>query len=198
MVKDVIGSVQQRNFEKLGVKDHRGWLLVLLDDAATPLAAEDMFLAKLTPARLFHETVRKAMFIDENFSHTTYPEDAQFLTSETSRGKLKARNVMGPDGKGRPTKYRLPGEPQRRAVLLLSPMKHVLAAEEGNGVVPLEKVTEMMINELGIDLAELVGDEPPEIQVQREYYEVARSLINSYDLRSPGPSSRHKLEIKDF
>ncbi|KAL7549113.1 hypothetical protein ACHAWF_012383 [Thalassiosira exigua] len=207
MVKDVIGSVQQSDFEKLGVKEdddfatkakklsgyiaHRGWLLVLLDDAVTPLAAEDMFLAKLAPARLFHETVRKAMFIDENFSHTPYPEDAQFLASETSRGKLKARNVMGPDGKGRPTKYRLPEEPQRRAVLLLSPVKQ-------NGAVPLEKVTEMMINELGIDLAEFGGDEPPEIQVQREYYEVARSLINSYDLRSPDPSSRHKLEIKDF
>ena len=209
LVKEMIDQVPPNALEKRGVTEdssyelkvkhlngylaHHGWVLVLVDGTTQPLSAEDMFLAKLSPARLFHSSVRKAMFVDENFSHTPYPEDAQFLASETSRGVLKKRTVMGPDAKGRKTKYKLPEEPQRRAVLLVSPTRHV--PDEAGHKMPLKLVMQSMMKEVGLDPDDR---EPKEIRAQREYYERSRSLINSMDLRSIDSVARHRIEIKDF
>jgi len=182
-----------------GYLAHHGWILIFVPGASQPISAEDMFLPKLSPGRLFHSTVRKAMFVDESFSHTPLPEDAQFLASETSRGVLKQRTVVGPDAKGKKTKYKLPEEPQRRAIIVVSPMRHVPEVEGHK--VPLKEVTILMMKELGLDFTEGEDGEEKEtneIRTQREYYERSRSLINSFDLRSLNSVSRHRLEIKDF
>lgn len=210
LVKDIIDKVPPNDLLKRGAAAdsdygakvkrlngylaHKGWVLILVDDTTTPLTPEDMFLPKLSPARLFHSTVRKAMFVDENFSHTPYPEDAQFLASETSRGVLKKRTVTGPDAKGRKTKYKLPQEPQRRAVLLVSPMRNTPDVEGHK--MPLNEITMSLMEDTGLNPDE--DGVPKEIQAQREYYERSRSLINSMDLRSLNSITRHKLEIKDF
>ncbi|KAL9180526.1 hypothetical protein ACHAXT_010979 [Thalassiosira profunda] len=209
LVRDVIDQVPPNEFEKReidpnssyetkvdglnGYLAHNGWVLILVDDAINPLTAEDMFLAKLAPARLFHESVRKAMFVDENFSHIPYPDDAQFLASETSRGMLPKRTVYGVDEKGQKTKYKLPEEPQRRAVLLVSPMRHIPEVEGHR--MPLREITQSMMKEQGLETED---GETKEIRIQREYYERARSAINSMDLRSPYSTLRHRIEIKDF
>eukprot|EP00956_Cyclotella_meneghiniana_P009306 scaffold12841_cov20-Cyclotella_meneghiniana.AAC.1 len=39
---------------------HQGWLLIFVDGAIEPLTAEDIFMPKLTPRRLFHPSVRRA------------------------------------------------------------------------------------------------------------------------------------------
>ncbi len=174
-----------------GYLAHRGWVLILVDDATKPLRAEDLFVPKLSPARLFHPTVRKAMFVDENFSHTPYPEDAQFLTSETSRGVLPQRTISGPDAKGHKTKYKLPEEPQRRAVLLLSPMKQI--PDVAGDKMPLKEITLSFIKDTGLEPVET-----GEIRTQREFYERARSSINSMDRRSLNPTVRHKIEINNL
>jgi nucleoside-diphosphate-sugar epimerase len=174
-----------------GYLAHHGWVLILVDDATKPLTAEDLFVPKLSPARLFHPTVRKAMFVDENFSHTPYPEDAQFLASETSRGVLPKRTISGPDAKGHKTKYKLPEEPQRRAVLLVSPMRKIpdIMVDQ----MPLKEITLYFIKDTGLE-----PNETEEIRTQREFYERARSSINSMDLRSLNPTVRHKIEIDNF
>jgi len=172
---------------------HKGWALVLVDGATEPLTAEDMFMLKLSPARMFHETVRKLMFVDENFSHTPYPEDAQFLTSETSRGVLKKRTITGPDAKGNKVKYKLPEEPQRRAVLLVSPMRKI--PDVDGDKMPLADVTISLMDDVGLDTSDI---EPTEIRTQRQFYTQARSLINSNDLRSLTSVAQNKIEIKDF
>lgn len=169
--------------------------MILVDGATKPLSSEDIFLPKLSPARLFHSSVRKAMFVDETFTHSPYPDDAQFLASETSRGVLKKRTVKGPDAKGRMTKYKLPEEPQRRAVLVVSPMRR-MPDEKGHRM-PLNKITAALMKDYGIENEE-DGRQPRNIRVQREYYERARGLVNAMDLRSPDRDRRHLLEIKDF
>ncbi|KAL7464977.1 hypothetical protein ACHAXS_009235 [Conticribra weissflogii] len=171
---------------------HQGWVLIFVDNAIEPLTAEDVYLPKITPGLLFHSSVFRALFVDENFNISPTPEDAQFLTSEMARGKVKKRTVMGPDAKGRKVKYKLPEEPQRRAVLLVAPMKEHPA--EGDKI-NLREVSKLMMKEIGLKSDE---HEPKEIRVQREYYERAKSLINSFDLRTLLPVARHKLEIKDF
>jgi hypothetical protein len=177
-----------------GYLAHCGWVLILVDGTTKPMSAEDMFVPKLSPARLFHSSVRKAMFVDENFNHTPYPEDAQFLASETSRGVLPKRTITGPDAKGHKTKYKLPEEPQRRAVLLVSPMRNIPDAESDQ--MPLNEITISMMKYTGLNPDEI--GESDEIRIQREYYERARSLINSMDHRSLDPIARNKLEIKVF
>jgi len=186
---DYLAKVKGMN----GYLIHQGWVLILLDGATEPISAEDMFMPKLAPARLFHSTVRKAMFLDETFKHSPMPEDAQFLAMELSRGRLKSRTVMGPDARGRKIKYKLPEEPQRRAVLLVSPMRKI--PEVDGDKVPLDTATLELMKETGLDTG---NGESVEIRTQREFYERARSLINSMDLRTPNSILRHHIEIKDF
>ena len=172
---------------------HKGWLLIFVDGATHPLPPEELLLPKLAPARLFHSSVRRAMYVDESFSHTPYPEDALFLATETYRGVTKSRTIKGPDEKGKETKYKLPEEPQRYAVMLASEMRDITTGEGHR--VSLRDVTRAMMNEKGYDTD---AREPKEIKAQREFYERVRALINSMDLRSSDPAYRHKIEIKDF
>ena len=172
---------------------HKGWLLVFVDDATRPLPPEELLLPKLAPARLFHSTVRRAMYVDESFAHTPSAEDALFLATETYRGVTKSRTIKGPDAKGGETKYKLPEEPQRYAVMLASQMRDI-SIEEGHKV-PLRDVTRAMMNEKRYDED---AHEPKEVKAQREFYERSRALINSVDGRSSDTTHRYKIEIKDF
>jgi len=208
LTKNIIGKVPPASLAKMDISAesdlktkvkvlnghlvHQGWVLIFVDNAIEPLTAEDVYLPKITPGLLFHSSVFRALFVDENFNISPTPEDAQFLTSEMARGKVKKRTVMGPDAKGRTVKYKLPEEPQRRAVLLVAPMKeHPADGDKIN----LRDVTKLMMKEIGLKPNE---HEPKEIRAQREYYERAKSLINSFDLRTLLPVARHKIEIKDF
>lgn len=209
LVKDIIGKVPPSSLAKMGLAEdsvyqlklkklsghlvHQGWILIFVNGAAEPLSSEDIHVPKLSPRRLFHPSVEKAMYVDENFASTPYPEDAQFLASEMSRGRLKKRTVMGPDERGKKIKYKLPEEPQRTAVLMVAPMRHIPDAEGHR--MPLKEVSKGLMKEVGANLDET---EPKEVKVQREFYERARSLINSMDLRSLDHVSRHRIEIKDF
>jgi len=174
-----------------GHLSHRGWLLIFVDGATKPLSPEELLLPKLAPARLFHSSVRRAIYVDENFDHSPYPEDALFLATESYRGVTKSRIIKGPDEKGRETKYRLSEEPQRYAVVLASQMRDI-SSDEGHKI-SLRDVTRAMMNERGFDTD---AHEPTEVKAQREFYERGRSLINSMDLRSSG--HHHKIEFKDF
>lgn len=169
---------------------HKGWLLIFVDDATHPLPPEELLLPKLAPARLFHSSVRRAMYADKV---TPYLEDALFLATESYRGVTKSRNIMGPDKKGRKTKYRLPEEPQRYAVMVASQMRDT-PTEEGQKM-SLRDVTRSMMKENGLDAD---NHELKEVKAQRECYERSRSPINSMTLRSSDPAYSHKFEIKDF
>ena len=172
---------------------HKGFLLIFVDGATHPLSPEETLLPKLAPARLFHSSVRRAMYVDESFSHTPYPEDALFLSTETYRGVTKSRTIKSHDEKGRETKYKLPEEPQRYAVMLASQMRDISTGE--GHTVSLRDATRAMMDEKGY---EADAHEPKEIRAQREFYERGRALINSMQLRSSDPAHRHKIEIKDF
>jgi len=172
---------------------HKGFLLIFVDGATHPLSPEVTLLPKLAPARLFHSSVRRAMYVDESFSHTPYPEDALFLSTETYRGVTKSRTIKGHDEKGRETKYKLPEEPQRYAVMLASQMRDISTGE--GHTVSLRDATRAMMDEKGY---ESDAHEPKEVRAQREFYERGRALINSMQLRSSDPAHRHKIEIKDF
>ena len=68
----------------------------------------------------------------------------------------------GPDARGHKTKYKLPEEPPRRAVLVVSPMSHT-PNEDGHKI-SLKEITSSLMKELGIENEE-DGREPKEIQV---------------------------------
>lgn len=172
---------------------HQGWILIFVDGATQRLSAEDIFMPKLSPRRLFHPSVKRAMFVDENFSSTPLPEDALFLSSEMSRGKLKKRTVMGPNERGKKIKYKLPEEPPRTAVLMVAPTRNLPKVDSHH--TPLKEITLHFIREVG---GSEDDPEPKEVRVQREFYEKARSHINSFELRSLDNVSRHRIEIKDF
>jgi len=176
-----------------GYLAHKGWVLILLPGATDSLPSDVTYIPKLSPARLFHPTVRKIMFVDEYFSHTPYPDDAQFLSYETSRGALKARKAtVGP----KKTKYTIPEEPERRAVLLVSPMRNVPKASGDK--MPLKDVTRSLMNEVGLGDGEADDNELRDVDTQRGFYEMSRGFINSFGTRTPNYASRHVIEIESF
>lgn len=171
---------------------HKGWMLIFVYDAVEPLTAEDTLLLKHSPGRIFHDSVKYAMYVEENFDISPNAEDAQFLAYEMIRGQKKKRTTMGPNHDGEPVKYKLPAEPERRAVMLVAPMKGL---PKWSKSLPLREAMAPMIIELGDDPDE---KESKEVRTQREYYERAKGFINSMDLRPPSYLAHYRLEIKDF
>ena len=86
------------------------------------------------------------MFVHQTFSHTPFPDDAQFLALTTSQGKLKKRTVTAPNAKGRKRKYKIPEEPQRRAVMVVSLMWHIL--DKKGHKMPLEEIPLSLMKDL--------------------------------------------------
>ena len=187
----------EEKVEKLsGFLAHMGWVLILVPDAVDSLPSDVLYIPKLSPARLFHPTVRKSMFVDEQFTHTPYPDDAQFLSYETSRGILKKQTVTAQDKKGKKTKYIIPEQPERRAVLLVSPMRNI--PQVSGDKMPLEDVAGSLMKEIGLGDDEADSRELRDVDAQREFYELSRGFINSFDGRSPRYASHHVMEIQSF
>ena len=196
------GLTKRHSFEEKvhslnGYLAHKGWVLVLLPGAIDPLPSDVMYIPKLSPARLFHPTVRKSMFVDEQFTHIPYPDDAQFLSYETARGTIKERKATGgPDSKGKKKKYVIPEEPERRAVLLVSPMRN--KPKVSGDKMPLDDVAKSLMNEVGMGDDEVDDNDLREVDTQREFYELSRSFINSLGTRTPNYASHHVIEIESF
>lgn len=178
---------QKRNFLN-GRLLYKGWILIWVKDATTPLPTSDKFLLKLNPGNFFSKDVKKALFVDENFPVSPNLEDVLFLMGEVHRPPLGYRSVYHKDHDGKKHKYKLQPEPERRAVMLLAPLKQRVAANsketaltEGQKLT-VYTATKYMRYEIGEDANK---KEAPARKKQREFYERVPTFINRVDMRSP-------------
>lgn len=175
---------------------YRGWILLWVKDATKPLSVADRTLLKLSPSRLFHSDVGRAIFMEENFSVSPTLEDVLFLVGEMNRKPLPKRTVKRdvkartPYGKEvvQRKKYRIPPEPRRRAAILFAPLRipndphdeTVKGYKNGDKKMSVHDAAKFMRYELEIELTEREG-----ARKQREFYEKVPSYINrNNELRS--------------
>jgi hypothetical protein len=187
-------TYKERKYEKLnGRLLYRGWILIWTKDTPADLPIHDKFLLKLSPGRLFHKDVKSAVFIDQAFGVSPTSDDIQFLVQETYRKAWKPRVVKR---KQRPkAKFLLPAEPQRRAIVLMSELKFQ-DSSKSERLSPDEKIstyeaTRFMRFSNGEDP---LGKEPPNVRLQREFYDRLRATINPDYARGPG-EPLHKFEL---
>ena len=177
---------------------YKGWILVWVKAATTPLPTSDKFLLKLNPGKFFSKDVKRALFVDENFPVSPNLEDVLFLMGEVHRDALGARSVYQNSPKGKKHKFRLQPEPERRAVMLLSPLKQRASSNsKETALADGQKLTantasKYMRYEIGEDASH---SEAPEKKKQREFYERIASFVNRVDMRSPEePLYRYELK----
>jgi nucleoside-diphosphate-sugar epimerase len=170
---------------------YKGWILIWVHDAMEALSESDSSLLKMSPGSFFASDAAHALFVDENFAMSPSREDVLFLISQTRRPKIPNRVVRRKDALGKKHKYRLPAEPERRAAMLLSPMK-ALQTNTGNAHhVTVIEATKVMQVEKGEDVD---AKETQGVKRQREFYERVPTFVNKVDMRSPNePWYRYEL-----
>jgi nucleoside-diphosphate-sugar epimerase len=191
------GGILARKHDKLnGRLLYRGWILIWTKDAPEELSTAEQFLLKLSPGKLFHQDVKSAVFIDQGFGVSPRADDILFLVHEMNRVPWHSRIVKR---KTRPkAKFLLPAEPQRKAVIFLSEMKKQDSSEaerlSSEEKITTYEATRFMRYSNG---EEPLGKEPPEIKLQREFYDRVRASINPDHARGPS-DPLHKFELNHW
>ncbi len=191
------GDMKARKLDGLnGRLLYRGWILLWMKGATKELRTADQTLLKLSPSRLFHSDVGRAIFMEENFSVSPTLEDVNFLVGEMNRKPfpkrtlkkdVKVRTAYGAEVVQR-KKFRLPAEPRRRAAILFVPLRipndpddaTVRRYKNGEKKLTVYDAAKFMQYELEKDLADKES-----ARKQREFYEKVPSYINrKNELRS--------------
>ena len=177
---------------------YKGWILIWVKGATTPLAPSDKFLLKLNPGNFFSKDVQQALFVDENFPVSPNLEDVLFLMGEVHRPALGGRSVYHKDEDGKKHKYKLQPEPERKAVMLLAPLKQRRSTDSKETALAdgqkltVYTATKYMRYEIGEDAS---LKEAPARKKQREFYERVPTFINRVDMRSPDePWYRYEMK----
>ncbi|KAL3940190.1 MAG: hypothetical protein SGBAC_005217 [Bacillariaceae sp.] len=169
---------------------YRGWILIWVPGAVNKIGHTDRSLLKLSPGQFFSPEVQKALFVEENFSAPIQNDDCLFLIDELRRSALKERSYRRKiEATGKRVVYKLPSEPQRKAAILLSPLRYpnvddptVQRYRNGEKKLTIIDATKFMRYEAGYDY---VDKEPAAIRNQRQFYERIPSYVNrEKELRS--------------
>lgn len=165
---------------------YKGWILMWVDEGIDELSVFDSSLLKISPGSFFSSDVKHALFVDENFAISPSTEDVLFLVSQSHRPKIPIRNAWRVEVDGKKHKYRLPAEPERRAVLMLSPLRkgkvHDPSKNTNYHSLTVYEATKYMQVENGEDID---AKETQGVKKQREFYERVSTYVNQVDMRSP-------------
>lgn len=194
--KESSEAYKQRKIEGLnGRLLYKGWILVWVKDAHKPVDTHDMYALKLSPGRFFSSDVKHAVYVDESFPVSPTHDDVLFLVGQTHRPPLPDRNAYRKLENGKKVKYRLAAEPERRAVILMSPLKYKKAAENGDQAkISIYEATKYMQVEIGENPEE---KESSGMKKQREFYERVPTFTNRLDFRSIN-EPWYKYEMKHW
>jgi len=177
-------------YEMNGLLTYQGWTLIWLNDSDEPSKIEHptIWLAPLSPKRLFHPSVQYAMYLSDATILTPTSEDVLFLTSQMSRQAQTPRKEKQRIGLVSSDKeLGLASEPIRKVGLLVGALR-LAAAEDPIPLSPRNKKISWLEARKKMSL-EIVGredvNETQSVQRQRESYERIQLFVNSPQLRSP-------------
>jgi hypothetical protein len=174
---------------------YKGWILIWVKDAHKPLPAADMAALKLSPGKMFSRDVHHALFVDEGFPVSPNRDDVLFLVGQTHRPMLPDRNAYRKVESGKKIKYRLSAEPERRATMLMSPLKYKRFTETGEPArISVYEATKYMQVEIGENPE---AKEATGLKKQREFYERVQTFVNRLDFRSNN-EPWYKYDLKNW
>ena len=174
-------GVNEKKMQKLNGKLlYKGWILLWVKNAIEEISESDHALLKLSPGSFFSSDVKHAVFVNENLSMSPTPEDILFLVSQSHRPKLPSRVAWQKGFDGKKHKYRLPAEPERRAAIVVSPLKQIASTKAHT--LTVYEATKYMQFEDGEDIN---AKETQGVKRQREFYERVPTFVNRVDMRSP-------------
>jgi len=174
---------------------YKGWILIWVKDAHKPLSNHDMAMMKMAPGKLFSKGARHSVFVDENFPVSPNHDDVLFLVSQTHRPPLPDRNAYRRMENGKNLKYRLAAEPERRAAIVMSPLKYKKVPNTGlPGKISVYQATKYMQVEIGINPE---TRETNSLKKQREFYERVPTFVNRLDFRS-NQEGWYKYEFQNW
>ena len=201
MASEKSGEVRQRKLDGLnGRLLYKGWILIWVKDSTTKLSTFDDYLLKLNPGKFFSKDVKHALYVHEHFPVSPNIEDVLFLMGETHRPALGGRSVYRKDEDGKKHKYKLQPEPERRAVVLLAPLKQRASSNSKETALAdgqkltVYTATKFMRFEIGEDATQ---KEAPSRKMQREFYERIPTFVNRNDMRSPD-EPWYRFELKHW
>jgi nucleoside-diphosphate-sugar epimerase len=186
-------GVKERKLQKLnGRLLYKGWILLWVENATQEISESDRVLLKLSPSSFFSSDVKHAVFVNENLSMSPTPEDIIFLVSQSRRPKLPSRVAWRKEIDGKKHKYRLLAEPERRAALVVSPLKQIASTK--SHTLTVYEATKYMQFEDGEDIN---AKETQGVKRQREFYERVPTFVNRVDMRSPD-EAWYRYEAKQW
>ena len=165
---------------------HKGWVLIWVPEAIGEIRIDEFSLLKLSPSKMFHPSVKYAMFMDEFFSVSANLDDVRFMVSQMSRKALPERSVSHKVD-NRKRKFILPAEPERKCALLLPALKTIKSNDKNEvrpkpgAKIPLKDAIKYMLFEQGMDTSKST---PPAVKKQKEFYQKIPTYVNKQDLRS--------------
>ena len=173
-----------------GRVSYRGWTLIWMSisDDLSKVEHSNVWLAALSPKRLFHPSVKYAMYLADATILTPSSEDVLFLTSQMSRPALlpgKAKEHIGLASSDR--ELGLASEPERKVGLLVGALR-VAPADDPLSISPWNNKISWLEARMKMSV-EITGredvNETQSVQRQRESYERITAFVNSPQLRSP-------------
>ena len=173
---------------------YKGWILVWVKGAHKTRPTHDMAMLKLSPGRFFASDVRHALFVDESFPVSPTHDDVLFLVGQVHRPPLPERNAYRKMENGKKRKYHLAAEPERRAVMLMSPLKYKKTGEAGE----LAKISTYEATKyMQVEIGENPEKESSSLKKQREFYERVPTFTNRLDFRSIN-EAWYKYDLKHW
>ena len=171
-----------------GRLSHTGWTLIWLSNASdlSKVDHSSLWLAPLSPKRLFHPSLKYAMYLADATSLTPGVEDVLFLTSQMWRPAERPQKVQQRIGnKKNKNELILESEPERKVGLLVGALRIAPADDPGSISPWTNKIP--WINAVNKMFVEINGDEAVHetevVRRQRESYERIQGFVNSPQLR---------------
>jgi nucleoside-diphosphate-sugar epimerase len=198
-VGQTITSLDEQKLEKLnGRLLYRGWVL-LWSTSQRPVSDTDSALLKLSPGRFFAEQVKFALYVEPTLPVAPTINDICFLVKQMHRDPLptRAEKTTKPQ-----LKFKLPSEPERRAIILLPQLRMQDSKNKKGRDIPSElsrklsikMATKYMRYELSVR-RESIG-----MKRQREFYEKLLQHINgaTRNFLHPPDEPIYRISFTDY
>jgi hypothetical protein len=197
--RDSKASLEEQKLDKLnGRLLYRGWVM-LWTTANQPVSNADKSLLKLSPGRFFAEQVKFALYIEPNLPVAPTSRDIRYLVNQMHRDPLptRAQKTKKPEAK-----YKLPPEPERRAIILMPQLRMQDSKNSKARDIPSDVSRKLSIKMAAkyMRYEHSVRRESSGMKRQREFYDTLLKHVNgaSKDFLHPPDEPVYRLTFTDY
>jgi nucleoside-diphosphate-sugar epimerase len=199
LANDSKANIQEQKLDKLnGRLLYRGWIL-LWTSTNQAISNTDSSLLKLSPGRFFAEEVKFALYIEHTLPVAPTSRDIRYLVNQMHRDPLptRAQKTKKPE-----VKYKLPSEPERRAIILMPQLRMQDSKKSKARDIPSDVSRKLSIKTAAkyMRYEQSVHRESVGMKRQREFYDALLKLINgaAKDYFHPPEEPVYRITFADY